>query len=322
MEPKISVIVPIYNVADYVGSTIESVINQTYKNWELILVDDGSPDNAGEICDNYAAKNPNIIVMHKQNAGVCAARISGVEASTGEYITMLDGDDTLTPDALSFMAECSSRDQTDLVVCNFVQVKGDITFEWRRFPKTGIMSKEEYFEEMIHFRLPLSTQARLFKKSVFENVDLYIDKRIKNNEDFLTNLLLTQNMSSVSAYNKNVYVVATREGSASRVSYNFDYWIFLMKYVEENAARFGFTKAQLQQYVLTKTFHLLRGSNDLKFDFSDPIFDYIRSMKISSICGFWEKITAFVVKHPSQLLIRLVRIHPKQLIPYYRKRTR
>lgn len=322
MVPKISVIVPIYNVADYVGSTIESILNQTYKNWELILVDDGSPDNAGLICDEYAAKYPNIIVIHKQNAGVCAARISGVEVSTGEYITLLDGDDTLTPDALSVMAQYAERDKTDLVICNFIQVKNNITFEWRRFSKTGIMSKDEYFEEMIHFRLPLSTQARLFKKTVFDKVDLRIDKRIKNNEDFLTNLLLAQNMTSVSAYNTNVYVVATREGSASRVSYNFDYWIFLMKYVETNAARFGLNRIQLEQYVLTKTFHLLRGSNDLKFDFSDSIFDYIRSMKISSIHGFWEKVTAFVVKHPSQLLIKFVRIHPKQLIPYYRNRTR
>lgn len=322
MKPKISVIVPVYNVADYVGGTIESIINQTYDNWELVLVDDGSPDNAGVICDNYAATDKRITVVHKTNGGVCSARLSGIEEATGEYITLLDGDDTLTHDALETMSRYAIQDNTDLVICNFIQTKGDLTFEWRRFAHTGTMSKDKYKDMLLHFKLPLSTQAKLFRKSVFKNIDLAIDKRIKNNEDFLTNLLLIKNLNSICAYNANVYVVATREGSASKIDYGFDYWVFLMNYVVDNADKFGLDNKQLTEYIHTRTFHLLRSLNNLTFDFSDPVFDFIRNMKISTTKGFWEKVTVFVVKHPHPLLIKLVRIHPKMLLPGFRRRRR
>lgn len=322
MKPKISVIVPIYNVADYIGDTIESVINQDYCNWELILIDDGSPDNSGEICDIYAKKDSRIKVVHKENGGVCAARLTGIEIASGEYITLLDGDDTLTYDALSTMLKYALEDKSDLIICNFIQVRDGYTFEWRRFGETGVMTKDEYVNKLIRFKLPLSTQAKLFHKSVIANSDLVIDRRIKNNEDFLTNLLVARNLHQISAYNSNVYVVSTREGSASKTEYQFDYWIFLMNYVVSNADRFGLDEQQLGQYILTRTFHLIRSVNQLTFNFTDPVFDYIRSMKVSEPERIWEKIIVFVVKHPSQFLIRLLRIHPTLLIPYFRKRRR
>ena len=90
---KISVIVPIYGVENYLVECIESVINQTYKNIEIILVEDGSPDNSSEICDRYAKLYKRVTVIHKNNGGLSDARNCGIKASTGDYITFLDGDD-------------------------------------------------------------------------------------------------------------------------------------------------------------------------------------------------------------------------------------
>ena len=95
-----SVIVPIYNVEKYLSRCIDSVLSQTFADFELILVDDGSPDNCPEICDKYVQKDHRIKVVHKENGGLVSARQAGVSIAKGDYIFNLDGDDAITPDAL------------------------------------------------------------------------------------------------------------------------------------------------------------------------------------------------------------------------------
>ena len=102
---KFSIVVPIYNVEKYIGELIESLQKQTLKDIEIILVDDGSPDNSGKICDDYAAGDDRITVIHKKNAGVSAARNDGLAIATGEYIMFCDSDDWLPLDALQKLYE-------------------------------------------------------------------------------------------------------------------------------------------------------------------------------------------------------------------------
>ena len=96
LQEKISVIVPIYNVEDYLHRCVDSIINQTYTNLEIILVDDGSPDNCLKICDEYAKKDSRIKVVHKKNGGLSDARNAGLEIATGEYIGFVDSDDYIS----------------------------------------------------------------------------------------------------------------------------------------------------------------------------------------------------------------------------------
>ena len=95
---KISIIVPIYKVEDYLPQCLDSLVGQTYQNMEIILVEDGSPDNSGAICDAYAAKDARVRVIHKKNGGVSSARNAGLAAVTGDLIGFLDGDDFISPD--------------------------------------------------------------------------------------------------------------------------------------------------------------------------------------------------------------------------------
>lgn len=97
----ISVIVPVYKAEKYLHRCVDSILAQTYTNFELILVDDGSPDNSGAICDEYAVKDSRVRVFHKKNGGVTAARADGVNISKGEWITFVDADDTIPIEALS-----------------------------------------------------------------------------------------------------------------------------------------------------------------------------------------------------------------------------
>lgn len=115
----ISIIVPIYKIEKYLNQCIDSIINQTYKNLEIILVDDGSPDNCPSICDEYAGIDSRIKVIHKQNEGLLAARKSGVEMATGDYITFVDGDDWIAPDMYEKVANSIDNYNPDMVITNF-----------------------------------------------------------------------------------------------------------------------------------------------------------------------------------------------------------
>ncbi|MBR4327910.1 MAG: glycosyltransferase family 2 protein [Bacteroidales bacterium] len=115
-EPLISIIVPIYKVEKYLDKCIQSLVNQTYKNIEIILVDDGSPDNCGRMCDEYAAKDNRIKVIHKENGGLAAARNSGQDAMTGFAMMFIDGDDYLEPDCCEKTINAMLKHDVDLVM--------------------------------------------------------------------------------------------------------------------------------------------------------------------------------------------------------------
>lgn len=121
-NPLISIIVPVYNVEKYLRPCLDSILSQTYMNWEAILVDDGSKDNSGMICDEYAQKDSRFIVVHKENAGVAQARITGFENSKGELITFVDSDDYVTIDYLEKLSQPIINDSMDMVSCNYFDV--------------------------------------------------------------------------------------------------------------------------------------------------------------------------------------------------------
>ena len=122
---KISIITPVYKAELFVSRLIDSVLAQTYKDFELILVDDGSPDKSGTICDNYAAKDARIKVIHKKNGGVSSARQAGLDAATGEYVIHADSDDWVAPNWLEELVKCASTIHAEMIVFDFYRVQND-----------------------------------------------------------------------------------------------------------------------------------------------------------------------------------------------------
>lgn len=118
MEQKVSIIVPVYNVEKYLKRCVDSIIEQSYKNLEIILVDDGSKDNSFSICKEYESKDSRVRIFHKENEGLGLTRNYGIEKSTGEYITFVDSDDYLTLDAVETMVEKAAVTNADVVVAN------------------------------------------------------------------------------------------------------------------------------------------------------------------------------------------------------------
>lgn len=119
---KLSVVVIIYKVEQYLNQCIDSILNQTYKNFELVLVDDGSPDNCPRICDEYAAKDSRIKVIHQENQGSVSARWNGFLNSTGEYISFIDGDDWIDSDMLERMISLADQKTVDMVIVGYKEV--------------------------------------------------------------------------------------------------------------------------------------------------------------------------------------------------------
>lgn len=117
----VSIIVPVYNIQDYLPACIDSILAQTYKNFEAILVDDGSKDNCGEICDEYATKDARVRVIHKQNGGLTSARNAGLKVARGEWIMHVDGDDWIEPDMLELLVAYAEQTGADLVFGDFVK---------------------------------------------------------------------------------------------------------------------------------------------------------------------------------------------------------
>ena len=123
--PKVSIVVPIYNVEKYLEQCIDSIINQTLKEIEIILVDDGSPDNCPQICDDYVKKDSRIKVVHKTNGGLSSARNAGIEIATGDYIGFVDSDDYIELDMYEKMYNIAIENNVDFVMSDYYSVSNE-----------------------------------------------------------------------------------------------------------------------------------------------------------------------------------------------------
>lgn len=173
MEHLISVIIPVYKVEDFLPRCVDSVLGQTYKKLEVILVDDGSPDNSGAICDQYAQRDHRVKVIHQKNAGVSAARNAALAIASGDYLTFVDSDDYLSEDALEVMLRRMLEDGSDHAVGRHVCVyedgkTADVSCAWMR---DGVYESEKTLEWMATPQyLPMVTCTKLYKKKLFEGV--------------------------------------------------------------------------------------------------------------------------------------------------------
>ena len=147
-EKLVSVIIPAYNIEDYIGRCLDSIISQTYKNLEIIVVDDGSRDYTGEILDNYAKKDRRIKVIHKENGGVSSARNKGIEAAEGDYIGFIDGDDLIEPEMYKTLVDLLEEENADIAHCGYQMVFPDRIDYYHNTGKKKIQTTEEGLKDL------------------------------------------------------------------------------------------------------------------------------------------------------------------------------
>lgn len=181
MQPLISVIVPIYNVEKYLNRCIVSIVNQTYKNLEIILVDDGSPDNCPKMCDAWAEKDSRIKVIHKPNGGLSSARNAGMDVMQGQYVIFIDSDDYLELNAVEIMYSNISDDDYDVCICNHYLVDKDYTIIDKDNYQNAVLKNEKVMQEFLRKEIfdPICATNKMYKTSVIEDAHLRFDETIK-----------------------------------------------------------------------------------------------------------------------------------------------
>ena len=183
--PKVSVIVPVYKVEAYLQECIDSILAQTFTDFELILVNDGSPDNCGAICDQNAARDSRIRVIHQENQGVTRARANGVAAAKGEFINFVDGDDTLPPHSLTTLAAYADE-STDVVLGKHQRIYS---------PPRGDISPAQYREICATLKnISGGPVAKLYRRSLFSEKVFDIPADICMGEDAIMNIRLAYNV--------------------------------------------------------------------------------------------------------------------------------
>ena len=224
---KLTVIAPVYNVEKYLRSFIESVLNQDFQDYEFILVDDGSPDNSGKICDEYAEKDKRIKVIHKVNGGVDSARNRGMEEATGDYFYFADSDDALLAGCLSTLVYGMQQSPTnELAIGGYlysrdgkIEEKADLQITERNY------TREEVMEELIHpqhFALGMPW-TNLYKASVIRDNKLQFNKDIHTIDDRLFMVEYINAMKGTAYHtNRPVYVYNLGIGVSFQIKKKFD----------------------------------------------------------------------------------------------------
>ena len=229
-QPLISVIVPVYNVAEYLPECVDSIINQTYKNLEIILVDDGSTDACPDICDEYAKRDSRIRVIHKKNGGLSDARNVGLDICTGEWIGFVDSDDYIAHDMYEKLYCSVVEAKADVSVCQSIKDKnGKLLYSNYKRGNEILSSKEDMINRMFCGGVQtIAVWLKLYRKNVFLDLRFPVGK---TNEDAFIILSIIDNTAKMVIIPDALYYYRLRIGSITNVRYwNSNIWDTILAY--------------------------------------------------------------------------------------------
>ena len=217
--PIVSIVLPVFNGELFLVAAIDSVRTQSYSNWELLIVDDGSADGTPGICDAYATKDSRIKVFHQSNGGVNTARAKGIDMASGEYLTFLDADDSFTPDALEVMMEAFTKD-TDVVYCGSADEthprEAYLIALWKGEIKPGICTK-------------------MFRTGLFKQMDYRLERKLVMGEDLLLNSIYALDINKARSISRDCYLInSDNEASVTKTfKHNWEYEKYFFSTVED-----------------------------------------------------------------------------------------
>ena len=252
----ISVIIPVYNVEKYLCRCLDSVINQTCKDLEIILVNDGSTDSSGKICDEYALKDNRIKVIHKQNGGVSSARNKGLDIATGDYIGFVDSDDYIESDMYEVLYKSLIENNTSVSCCDIFRLKKGKFVSTLNFPNEKKLSFNEVLNNKFH---DLYNVDKLFDKNLIGNIRF--NEKIPLGEDILFTYKVLQKTREIAFYKEAKYYYCNNPQSVTR-TYVFKkeyinqilFYEELLKYCEKNNLKIGYKKYKNLQIYWIITF--------------------------------------------------------------------
>lgn len=292
MDKLVSIVVPVYKVEDYLNDCVHSLINQSYKNIEIILVDDGSPDKCPQICDDFAKIDSRIKVIHKKNGGLSDARNFGIKKASGELICFVDSDDVVSFDLVKCLVEIrNNSDSCKVSACSFLSFCGDIPKNEGYHGNGRFLSYDEYVE------LPFNVTAwgKLYDIRLFDDIEYPVGKL---HEDEFTTYKLCDKSERIAYIDMPLYYYRTRDGSivAKQNKKNFDD----SKLALIERANYFYSKNRFQyNYVLTNLSSYYKAIVNNKYGFV-PEKEYLvqfrnEILKLDySTLGMMEKFKFFI----------------------------
>lgn len=287
-EPKVSVTVPVYNTSRHLQKCLDSLAAQTLKDLEVILVDDGSTDNSGEICDQYAARYPNFKVIHKPNGGLATARQAGLEAATGEYIIVCDSDDWVEPDMYERLYEAAKQSDADIAMCGFFAEYPD----GKSVPIQIWFKSMDWKEHMVELfgKNYKNSWIRLVKRSLFTSNNISYEPGINMGEDWLILYKLMLTKPKLTQIDAKLYHYRKEFGGSSYTNNVNRHHIDQMKFVAD------WIRQHYKESEFPSGFYLM----DLDIAFTslrsnEPDIYYIKNFLRLNMC--WRRF----LQHPKSL---------------------
>lgn len=217
MKPRVSIIVPAYNAEKTIGRCIDSIRKQTYSDYELLVMDDGSSDGTPQILDQYAAEDSRIRVVHKENSGVSDTRNQALDLAVGEFIQFLDADDWITPDATRLFVRTMEDNPTcDMVIADFYRVIGKNMAQKGDIEEEKLLTREEYADEMMKSPADFYYGVlwnKFYRRSIIEDYQLRMDSKLDWSEDFIFNMEYVLHTDRIYVLKAPVYYYVKTEGS-------------------------------------------------------------------------------------------------------------
>ena len=272
MNPVISVIVPVYNSESTIIRCIESVLNQTYTSFELLLIDDGSDDNGGSICDDYAKKDPRITVIHQENKGVSAARNAGLDIAAGQYVFFLDSDDELYPITFSRYMELVDQHQVDAVLGS-MEFINDKAVEVKGFSTEALYSSDVWEEICMNSQVFGWAGAKMFSRDAIR--DTRFDEKMSSQEDLSFNLDVYKQCKCIicTPFAGYKYYYSNAKRNPQIIDYVKNQ-VKLLQYAEENYTITDKAKTRVLERIVSMAYTALYNT-DSKTDycyFADELF--------------------------------------------------
>lgn len=214
MKSIVSVIVPVYNVERYLNECVQSILHQSYQNLEIILIDDGSLDNCGKMCDEFVKQDERVRVIHKQNGGLSDARNVGIEMASGDYITFIDSDDYVMPDMIESLMDIIIDRDVDIVQCNFMRQHNDWIdkkgLDYTSGMQCTVYTKNKMSVYLKGKKINTATWGKIYKISLFQEIRFPVGKL---HEDVFTTYKLIHEANSIATVDNIGYVYRINENS-------------------------------------------------------------------------------------------------------------
>ena len=291
MSDLVSIIIPVYKVQQYLPRCIESVLNQTYKNFELILVDDGSPDNSGAICDEYAKKDSRIKVIHKQNGGVSSARNAGIKIAQGEFINFVDSDDWIPNDSLENLINLQKENNVDFV-CGTVKIY-NANNPTRRIP---FISKYIDFTQMTStdaeiflFNVYRSPYLKLFKNSILKKYGVLFDVSVPIGEDSIFVYGYLSKCKTMQTGDCVVYNYIKNDQSATSKAYK-DFYMYMIK---DNYTQIEFFNSLHVNDMVKKCYSVYRVIFSFEYASSHYLRNYTYQKAVEGVKAIYNRFVYF-----------------------------